>query len=246
MDARCEDEAGPYQALPQPGESWQPEGEPACQPHEYIRGGTAKMLTLLHPATGQVRALPVAQATNAILHPWLQEELTQILAELPALEAPAEEAWGRHFEDWGTLGEATSGSKGAVVRLIVILDNLTGHYTPSLVVWCLLRGIVLLYTPLGGSWLNLAESIQRILVRRALAGQHPTSADEIMEWLSATVRGWNADPTPFCWGGKRWERRQRFRERHRLGGSGGYTYRPVRRRWQTDDHFATNGSLCDK
>ena len=25
----CQDEAGPYQAIPQPGASWQPEGKPA-------------------------------------------------------------------------------------------------------------------------------------------------------------------------------------------------------------------------
>ncbi len=243
----CEDEAGPYQAIPQPGESWQPEGQPACQPHEYIRGGTAKMLTLFHPATGQVRALPVSQSTNAILHPWMKEELTQILAELPALDPEAEAAWGRHFRDWTpALGDVSSAPEEPLVRLIVILDNLVGHYTPSLVMWCLLQGIVLLYTPLGGSWLNLAESIQRIVVRRALSGQHPQSADEIKEWLSATVRGWNAAPTPFHWGGKRWERRERFRARHRLGGSRGYTYRPVRRRWQTDDHSGVNGKLRGK
>ena len=42
----CQDEAGPYQAIPQPGQSWQPEGKPRRQPHEYLRGGTAKLLTL--------------------------------------------------------------------------------------------------------------------------------------------------------------------------------------------------------
>jgi hypothetical protein len=204
------------------------------------------MLTLFHPATGQVRALPVTQSTNAILHAWFQEELTQILSQLPDLEPQAQDAWGRHFRDWCDTDEETSDKDWPLVRLIVVLDNLVGHYTPSLVVWCILHGIVLLYTPLGGSWLNLAESIQRIIVRRALSGQHPESADEIKEWLSATVRGWNADPTPFAWRGKRWERRQRFRERHRLGGSCGYTYRPVRRRWHPDDHSVANGGLRDK
>ena len=58
---------------------------------------------------------------------------------------------------------------------------------------------------------NLAESVQRILVRRALAGQHPHTPEEIITWLEATVAGWNADPTPFTWGGKRAERRQRAR-----------------------------------
>ncbi len=65
-----EDEAGPYQAIPQPGASWQPEGHPALQPHEYERGGTAKLLTLFRPATGQIRAKGVVSVTNAVLHPW--------------------------------------------------------------------------------------------------------------------------------------------------------------------------------
>lgn len=69
-----EDEAGPYQAIPQPGASWQPEGHPATQPHEYERGGTAKLLTLFRPATGHLRAKGVLSATNAVLHPWLQEQ----------------------------------------------------------------------------------------------------------------------------------------------------------------------------
>jgi len=79
----CQDEAGPYQAIPQPGQSWRPEGRPVCQPHEYIRGGTAKLLTLFRPATGEVRARGVTNAPNVVLHPWLQDELLEVLAELP-------------------------------------------------------------------------------------------------------------------------------------------------------------------
>ena len=43
----CEDEAGPYQTKPYPGGSWQPDGHPVQQPHEYSRDGTAKELTPL-------------------------------------------------------------------------------------------------------------------------------------------------------------------------------------------------------
>jgi hypothetical protein len=75
----CEDEGGPYQSIPQPGSSWQPEGQPARRPHEYLRGETAKLLTLLRPATGEVRAEAVEQTTNAVLHPWLKRELEAIL-----------------------------------------------------------------------------------------------------------------------------------------------------------------------
>ena len=77
-----EDEAGPYQAIPQPGASWQLEGHPQLLPHEYERGGTAKLLTLFRPATGKIRAKGVLSVTNAVLHPWLKEQLTEVLAEI--------------------------------------------------------------------------------------------------------------------------------------------------------------------
>lgn len=229
-----EDEAGPYQAIPQPGPSWRPVGEPACQPHEYIRGGTAKLLTLFRPATGEVRAEPVRQATNAVLHPWLKGELTAILAQCPP--APTERPAGRRWADWDWHPEAEHLDRFLPpIRLIVILDNLKGHHSSSFVQWCAQRGILLLYTPVAGSWLNLAESLQRILVRRALAGQQPQSDTQLLQWLAAEVRGWNANPTPFEWGGKRAARRQRARaRRHALGGSGGCTRRPIPRRRPTD------------
>jgi len=75
------------------------------------------------------------------------------------------------------------------------------------------QGIVPLYTPVSGSWLNRAEARQRIIVRRALDGHHPQTATEIITWLEETVAGWNAEPTPFVWDGKR--RKQRRRARHR-------------------------------
>ena len=46
-------------------------------------------------------------------------------------------------------------------------------------------------------------------------------------YTEATVSGWNQDPTPFEWGGKRQTRRQR---RYALGASGACARRPVRRR----------------
>ena len=91
-----------------------------------------------------------------------------------------------------------------------------------------------LYTPVGGSWLNMAESIQRVLKRRALGGQHPERTGQIIGWFEAVARHWNADPTPFQWGGKRMERRRRQREQsHRVGGSGACTRGPIRRRSRT-------------
>lgn len=213
----CQDEAGPYQAIPQPGASWQPEGRPARLPHEYVRGGTAKLLTLFRPATGEVRATGVTQATNAVLHPWLQEELTAVVAALP--DAPLPGAERPEAAQWATWLGHPPREPLPPLRLILIWDNLAGHLSWSIVHWLFQHGVMPLYTPLSGSWLNMAESVQRIIVGRALAGAHPQSPQEIIQWLEETVAGWNAAPTPFVWDGKRRERRQRARQR-RLGGSG--------------------------
>lgn len=181
-----EDEGGPYQAIPHAGPSWQPEGEPARQPHEYIRGGTVKLLTLLRPATGEVRAEPVERAPNAVLHPWLKQELTAILQECPP--APDPVPVGRRWIDWDYHREAAADDQRyPPLRLLLIWDNLKGHLTPEMVEWCHARGIGLLYTPLSGSWLNMAESVQRIMERRALEGQHPEQATTMLEWFRATV-----------------------------------------------------------
>ena len=68
----------------------------------------------------------------------------------------------------------------------------------------------------------MAESVQRILGHRALAGQHPQTPAQLITWLEETVDGWNATPTPFTWHGKRYARRQRAcaRRHQRLAGSG--------------------------
>lgn len=115
--------------------------------------------------------------------------------------------------------------------MLLVWDNLAGHHTPDMVLWLIEHGIMPLYTPLGGSWLNMAESVQRIIVRRALAGQSPETPQQIIEALEATAQSWNREPTPFVWGGKRAARRQRSRQRrHALGGSGACTQRPMRQR----------------
>jgi len=212
----CQDEAGPYQTVPYPGQSWQPQGEPARQAHEYIRNGTAKLLTLFRPATGEVRAKGVRNAPNTVLHPWLQAELTQILATLPAVPVPeAERPALARWETW--LGHPPRAPLPPL-RVILVWDNLAGHLSYAMVRWLFQHGIMPLYTPLGGSWLNMAESVQRILKRRALEGEHPQTPEEIIDWLEDTVAGWNQAPTPFVWDGKRRERRRRARAR-RLGGS---------------------------
>ena len=232
-----EDEAGPYQAIPQSGQSWQNEGQPTTIPHEYVRGGTAKLLTLFEPATGLLWAKGVTHTPNTVLHPWLLIELEHVLAKrterhtepLPLLEAQSArttwEAWQADLTVKFTLPDQLP-----TLRALLIVDNLAGHKTPAFVLQMLALGVMPLYTPLGGSWLNMAESIQRIITRRALADSHPQSAQQVIDLLGATVRGWNLCPTPFIWGGKRSARRERARAcrlERRLGGSGALVRRSL-------------------
>lgn len=219
--------------MPYAGVSWQLETKARPLAHEYIRNGTAKLMTLFCPVTGEVRVKGTRSCTNAVLHPWMQEALLPILAALPEPEEPlSAEENRRQWERWqeGLTIRITLPSELPRLRLLLVMDNLTGHRTPSLVLWLFAHGIMPLYTPLGGSWLNMGESIQRILKRRGLDGQHPQTPDEIITWLEAAARGWNTAPTPFQWGGKRALRRQRSRERrHKVGGSYAFTHRPLRR-----------------
>jgi hypothetical protein len=232
LELWCTDQAGPYQTIPHPGRSWRPEGDPARRPHESLRDGTAKALTLFRPADGHARVNGVTACPNSVLHPWLRRSLAEILAAMP--EPPGEPATGRLAarERWreGLSIKPTPLSELPPLRMLLVLDNLAGRKTPELVCWLFAHGIMPPDTPVGGSWLNMAESLRRILKRRALDGQYPTDTAQIIAWYEAAARHRDAAPTPFVWGGKRAARRQWQRERrHRLGGSGACSRVPIPR-----------------
>jgi transposase len=217
--------------VPHPGSGWRPRGHPATQPHEYVRGGTCKVLTLFHPATGRVHLQPVSRCTNPVLHGWLKQRLAAIVAALPARGEPADAAAARaEWELWqaGLAERFTLPERLPPLRALLVWDNLAGHKSAEMVVWLCRHGIMPLYTPLGGSWLNMAESIQRILKRRALSGQHPRSPVEIGTWFQQTARAWNRQPTPFLWNGKRRQRRRRQPgDGHAVGGSAAHARQPL-------------------
>jgi hypothetical protein len=166
------------------------------------------------------------------LHPWLKETVTSLLASLPAAPPVSDPVATRaQWTRWqaGLSVRITLPAELPPLRLLLIWDNLAGHHTPELLLWLFTRGVMVLFTPLSGSWLNMAESLQRILTRRALCGQHPQTPEQIIAWLEATAHAWNADPTPFVWGGQRAARRVRARQRrHALGGSGACSARSFR------------------
>ncbi len=96
-----------------------------------MRGGTAKLLTLFRPATGEVRAQGVLSAPNAVLHPWLKDHLSQVLAHLEAqplpvrVPLPADHLLVRTWEHWWWSYERPK--PAPALRLIVVWDNLAGH-----------------------------------------------------------------------------------------------------------------------
>ena len=245
MAVVCEDEAGPYQTVPYAGPQWAPVGHPPHQPQEYVRLGTAKLLTLLRPATGHLPAQGVTACPNAVLHPWLKAAVPAVLATLPEpaplVDAEDVQATRARWTRWqtGRRVRITLPADLPRLRMLLVWDTLTGHPTPELLRWLFAQGVLVLYTPLSGSWRNRAESLQRLLVRRALAGQHPQTTQQISDALEASAQVWNSDPTPFVWGGRRATRRVRARQRrHALGGSGAYSARSFRSR--------THGSIRRK
>jgi DDE superfamily endonuclease len=221
-------------------------GQPTTQPHEYVRGGTTKILTLFHPATGRVHVRPAVSGTNLVLHGWLKETLAEIVTALPAGAEPSDPAVTRAL--WRAWQEGlamcfTLPEHLPPLRVLLVWDNLAGHKTPEMVLWLCRHGIMPLYTPLGGSWLNMAESIQRLLKRRALDGQQPPSPAEIGTWFEQTAEAWNRQPTPFVWNGKRRQRRRKppGDGQHRLGGSAAYTRRPLHRLRSAGTNQANGG-----
>ena len=94
--------------------------------------GTAKLLTLFHPAAGQVRVKGVTSSANAVLHPWLEAELPAILAALPTRR----DRPGAHRAAWerwqaGFTVKLPCPTELPPLRMLLILDNLAGHKTPS-------------------------------------------------------------------------------------------------------------------
>jgi hypothetical protein len=148
----CADQAGPFRTIPYAGQGWCPEGEPTRQPHEYLRDGTAKILTLSRPADGQVRIEGATTCPNSVLHPWLERELAAILAAMPAPPASIEvrpAGARREWERWkdGLSIRPTLLEELPTLRMLLVVDNLAGHKTPELVCWMFEHGIMPLDTP---------------------------------------------------------------------------------------------------
>lgn len=139
----------------------------------------------------------VTSSANAVLHPWLKEQLTEILAVLPEKPALTPTALFAMWLTWqkGLSMPLTLSEDLPPLQMLIIWDNLCGHYTIEMLRWLFQHGILPVFTPIGGSWLNIAESMQRILVQRALSGQQPETPEQIMSLLEGVAQGWILEPT---------------------------------------------------
>ena len=162
------------------------------------------MLTLFEPRSGEVRIQGVTSATNAVVHPWLKAQCTAILSTLPTPAACDAMTQTTLWQVWqqGLSQPITLPKMLPPLRMLLVWDNLAGHYTLDMVLWLIEHGIMPLYTPLGGSWLNMAESVQRIIVRRALDGQSPETPQQIIDALDPGGHGQKLEPRTdtFCLG----------------------------------------------
>ena len=128
-----EDEAGPFQTVPMPGRSWHEGGSGQRQEHQYVRNGTAKLLTLFCPLSGEIRAKGVTICPNTVLRAWLRSELREVLDGLPPAAVPAPEVNRQQWASWqeGLQVRITLPSELPPLRMLLVLDNLSGHKTPS-------------------------------------------------------------------------------------------------------------------
>jgi hypothetical protein len=175
----CPDEAGLYPTLPQPGASWEPDGEPARPPHASRRGGRAPRLPRFRPASGPGRAQPVARAPNAGLPPGRRAALRRSRAALPP--RPAVGAAGGGGPGW----EGGEGSSRAAllarraapppIRRVRVWGPRAGHPREAIGRGCVEPGILRRDTPLGGAGRNRAEAGERLVGWRAGTGPHPPS-----------------------------------------------------------------------
>jgi hypothetical protein len=107
---------------------------------------------LFHPRSGQVRVKGVTRCPNSVLHTWLEEELQTILAMLPPavpVRDPVANRAGWTTWQRGLKHAINLPSELPSLRMLLILDNLAGHRTPSFVLRLIAHGVMVLYTPLA-------------------------------------------------------------------------------------------------
>jgi transposase len=85
-------------------------------------------------------------------------------------------------------------------ELHVILDNSSTHGTPAVRAWLASNPHVHFhYTPTSASWLNQVEGFFGILGKQSLSVTDFPSKKALIEHITAYMRAWKKNPTPFAW-----------------------------------------------
>jgi len=85
-------------------------------------------------------------------------------------------------------------------ELHVILDNSSTHGTPDVKEWLGAHPLVHFhYTPTSASWLNQIEGWFGILAKQSLLLTDFASKSALRKHLTAYIRAWKHNPTPFEW-----------------------------------------------
>src|SRR4029453_343546 len=85
-------------------------------------------------------------------------------------------------------------------ELHVILDNSSSHRTPAVRAWLAAHPLVHFhYTPTSASWLNQVEGFFGILGKQSLSVTDFPSTKALRDHLTAYLRAWKKNPTPFAW-----------------------------------------------
>jgi transposase len=85
-------------------------------------------------------------------------------------------------------------------ELHVILDNSSTHATAEVKAWLDANPRVQFhYTPTSASWLNQVEGFFGILGKQSLRETNFPTKKALREHVTAYMRSWNKNPTPFAW-----------------------------------------------
>jgi transposase len=84
--------------------------------------------------------------------------------------------------------------------LHVVLDNSSTHSTADVGAWLAANpNVKFHYTPTSASWLNQVEGFFGILGKQSLSVTNFPSSRALREHITAYMRDWNKNPTPFEW-----------------------------------------------
>ena len=118
---------------------------------------------------------------------------------------------GRTTANWGDFLDRVDGwLDPAVPRVYAVLDNLSAHRAPDVLLWALAHPRwEFVFQPTRAAYLNLIEPWWKILRSLALRGRRFATWEAVCRAVDAATRYWNAHRHPFVWGRRKRRRAAR-------------------------------------